>query len=617
MEFFQYLPDYQIQICKPCGHGVNPSRIIAHLRERHPGYYKLTPRQELQDIVAELTSVPLIDPAKDRIPIPPSDTPHFACLPRHRGFRCAKCRYIVLAESALKSHLSLQHPSGRARGRRARAAVPPEPIPRIEVDCQRFFVSRAGSSFFEVQVTVSVEETAAQEQQERLNNILSKEDFIRLQIKEQLNHADEYLKKSNGTVMSLQSSTQVSPWLEMTLVQSLERVVQAGHTAVCEVMINVFDQARINSFISQRRAFDRPIMVKLQQATWKTYLKVWARLLCFAARTSRHDCPVKLLHRLNASQMTLLDQVLTQAQTLVDFKADGIPQHATQREQREYQDSVAELSDRLDDLCLRLCISLLDHILRGDLFESVVVGFFAAAGVNEDKKILKEAYDYTPTLSAFVKIAQILVIQRSVRAAEDGETEYPGDLLDGMRDRFLLHGTHTPFNWALRLRAYGKKVRNSTISMGFIYWAENQETLFYKGIELHMDDLRKFVRIQIDEAYKELRELMLIHIDEDLEAVVPQFRLRDLKDNLARADSGWNFLRDERNRTVLPTGDKWLIDRIMSHAWLQEEFLAFDGEGNVRWRREAATDYMNADKAFLLRLALIIQMDLGSTSADS
>jgi hypothetical protein len=50
-------------------------------------------------------------------------------------------------------------------------------------------------------------------------------------------------------------------------------------------------------------------------------------------------------------------------------------------------------------------ISLLDHTLTGDLFESVVVGFLAVLAIDTTKKVFRDAYSYTPFLSGFVKIA--------------------------------------------------------------------------------------------------------------------------------------------------------------------------------------------------------------------
>jgi hypothetical protein len=54
---------------------------------------------------------------------------------------------------------------------------------------------------------------------------------------------------------------------------------------------------------------------------------------------------------------------------------------------------------------LELCVSLLDHDLKADLFESAVIGFLVAITIDSIKEILKEAYHFTPTLSSFIKIA--------------------------------------------------------------------------------------------------------------------------------------------------------------------------------------------------------------------
>lgn len=111
----------------------------------------------------------------------------------------------------------------------------------------------------------------------------------------------------------------------------------------------------------------------------------------------------------------------------------------------------------LDSCCLDLCISLLDHELKGDLFESVAVGFFTVSAINVRKGIFKEAYKHTSVLSGFVKIAQLLVLQKAVVAADRGGIDYPADVPNGMRERLLVHGTRSPFNWASRFRMYAKK----------------------------------------------------------------------------------------------------------------------------------------------------------------
>lgn len=96
--------------------------------------------------------------------------------------------------------------------------------------------------------------------------------------------------------------------------------------------------------------------------------------------------------------------------------------------------------------CLELCVSLLDYDLKGDLFESAAIGFLAAITVDPVKGILKEAYHFTPTLSGFIKIAQILVIQKAVVGARDVLSIQPADLLDEMRLRFLINGVRSLFS---------------------------------------------------------------------------------------------------------------------------------------------------------------------------
>lgn len=79
-----------------------------------------------------------------------------------------------------------------------------------------------------------------------------------------------------------------------------------------------------------------------------------------------------------------------------------------------------------------------------------------------------EALAYTTHLSAFVKMAQLLVVQRAVVAVEEDEVDYPSDIIDVMQDRFMVFGTRSPMNWVLKLRGLGKKIRDTTTGLGHI-----------------------------------------------------------------------------------------------------------------------------------------------------
>jgi hypothetical protein len=108
--------------------------------------------------------------------------------------------------------------------------------------------------------------------------------------------------------------------------------------------------------------------------------------------------------------------------------------------------AVERVNDAMGRSCLELCISLLDRDLKGDFFESAAVGFLAALGIDPTKGILMEAYHFTPSLSGFIKIAQMLMIQKAVIGAREVEGAEPADLLNEMRARFLINGVRSPFS---------------------------------------------------------------------------------------------------------------------------------------------------------------------------
>ena len=145
--------------------------------------------------------------------------------------------------------------------------------------------------------------------------------------------------------------------------------------------------------------------------------------------------------------------------------------------------------------------------------------------------MLREAYHYTPFLSGFIKIAQMLVVQKAVVAADEGEAEHPADLLDEMRSRFMIDGTRSPFSWASRLRTYGKQVRDSTPCLGYITWSDDELYVSYKEIhDFGMDSFHDFVKSQVVAAQHQLEELLLLHPEEEREDVGIDFYMHRIVD---------------------------------------------------------------------------------------
>ena len=84
--------------------------------------------------------------------------------------------------------------------------------------------------------------------------------------------------------------------------------------------------------------------------------------------------------------------------------------------------------------CLDLCMALLDHELKGNIYDSIVVDFLAAIGIDARNECFREAPNYSSSLSGLITMAQFFVALRCVRGMDDGETDFALDLLDEMQD---------------------------------------------------------------------------------------------------------------------------------------------------------------------------------------
>ncbi len=81
-------------------------------------------------------------------------------------------------------------------------------------------------------------------------------------------------------------------------------------------------------------------------------------------------------------------------------------------------------------------------------------------------------------------------------------------------------------------------------------WSDDGEELSYKGLELAMTALRRFVSEQVEINQSQLHELLRVNTKENREDVVPEFTLCALKDDPTVAEPGWSFLKDGRNTAL-------------------------------------------------------------------
>ncbi|KAF1807826.1 hypothetical protein P152DRAFT_406735, partial [Eremomyces bilateralis CBS 781.70] len=275
--------------------------------------------------------------------------------------------------------------------------------------------------------------------------------------------------------------------------------------------------------------------------------------------------------------------------------------------------------------CLDLCIQLLNQEIMQSEYESPLVCALAVLGV--DQTAWRDSETYPPILSAVIKCARFMVVQKAVHMAdplqEDGywtssiiDFEDSGGSrltprksclywVDRMMDGFMVRGSKSPMQWMLNLRTYGLKIHYNTTARGHVEWNDS-ETLLYKGVQFSMAQFRGLVHGVLFEARRIIGELLFCA--DDRAGDMPVVPWESLRDDATNARPGWNFLQDQRTRFPV-NGETWLFDRIGEHEAMRREFERPDSESGVH--RKGVNDYMTKLSRFREKLLVLMHITGG------
>jgi len=154
----------------------------------------------------------------------------------------------------------------------------------------------------------------------------------------------------------------------------VDRFVKAAYREVCEDNIDFFGQKRIMSFIPGREVYIKPLVFKLQEGAYPQYEIVRRLALAFICRSMCKTQVPSLSHSLKQRTDPPSSIVLSLSRS-----SESPPLRAP--------------TDLLDRKCLDLCIAPLDQRLTGNIFDSVLGGFFAVLGrlVNNERNATQQA----------------------------------------------------------------------------------------------------------------------------------------------------------------------------------------------------------------------------------
>ena len=409
--------------------------------------------------------------------------------------------------------------------------------------------------------------------------------------------------------------------------------------------MNIFDIELINLFTERLITGGFALTTKLQEGTYDRDRRVWLKLLCFLLRACEPQiaslpakgqlaeaeraldrpfeaadlpttdlCTSPVLHaRLQAARLAVpghgLGFQLTPAQRYWFHQCFWLAyrRHSSGGRDKRHDERSGAVLQRA--LC-RLSICLLDHQLDGRLRESIIVNFLAINGFDEANGTFYGPRAYTSSLSALVKITQLLVIQEGVYLADRGVVSAPVQHLQALRERFLLKTRRTPFVLILDYRAAGKRISDNSTVDGFVRWNESYTVLQFKETTVDIDLFRSFVWRQIELLRRDLNELLQWE-PPGQGPPPPSFALSELRENAANIQVGWSFLQHEANRSQLGPYNRWLLDRVVHTAALRQRwFHKAETAGGVlprapAWDARIAALYMKAVKRFMQRLAML------------
>ncbi|PSN59182.1 hypothetical protein BS50DRAFT_658963 [Corynespora cassiicola Philippines] len=351
------------------------------------------------------------------------------------------------------------------------------------VHCQRFFSSRHGSRYFEVQAPVQGQEGAPEP-------IPTDSQTAWAQVGERMAQAWETVRKQAETVIQDGEKDEINPWLERTgwlpylidmkrpeLLACVEEPnsdpnqdEEPVEAAIWEAMDGLvrFSQA---SVIHQTGVFVRleairtekhqtrfqPLQPYMDEKSIIEHSRPWKQMLMFFARTQREHTWKSPRYRFTRRQREAWEELVKQAERQVGGDAGEEVDDEMEEEfgdemeevEDEMEDDVEEVDDegvnmnedgenqnqgsheprrltRIQKACLQFCIQLLNQSITRQKYNSLLVCALAVLGVK--KTGWKGPEQYPPILSAVIKVARFIVVQQVLELSEPlREAEFEGD----------------------------------------------------------------------------------------------------------------------------------------------------------------------------------------------
>jgi superfamily II DNA helicase RecQ len=320
-------------------------------------------------------------------------------------------------------------------------------------------------------------------------------------------------------------------------------------------------------------------------------------------------------YRATEGQEARLNELIQEAERAItggDEEEEGEEDDDEDGGEEDDGDEEEDKMTKLQMACLNFGLELLNQETRNHEFDSPLLAALAVIGVSEFG--WRDASEYTPMLSETIKVCRFMIVQKAFETArERGETRWGTSVIDldgrdleplgeergvisevtRMVDGFLKHGTSSPLENMVVLRAYGLGIHFGRTAEGSVSWKDHN-TLLYQNVEFTMGQFRSTAHGLVAEAVRLLTDRLLLCKD------LPAVPWQSMCDNPVNRTPGWSFLKDRRTRWPVD-GRTWMLNRVEESRVMRKKFYAKNELDRAKVSRYVRT----ADELLELLLVLL------------
>jgi superfamily II DNA helicase RecQ len=540
-----------------------------------------------------------------------------------------------------------------------------------QVRCQRFFVQKEHSQYFEVRSSEEQREGSVRQ---------SKDEDIWSQAWEQASqHYDRI--RSDDTIRPGETD-EVNPWLRRTgWIPYLEGCDRKDilrclrEPTVDEEMAEGENEANDNeraaaaiweatgelASASQDAVSRSGVMLRFEAIRTEAHQNVyrplepyqnrdeirrqgrcWQQIVTFFVRTRRDHSWKSPSYKFNRRQDRAFERMMVVARSTVkeaDEPSDTNSDSADTDSEAEGEGGKAAMTE-MQQACLSFCIELLNQTIHNREYDMALVCGLAALGVNPSGQGFRGADTYPSILSAVIKVAHFMIVQQAERLTqptagecnefsagrspcefEDSGYESQGTQADRGEGRQKI--CKSSFEWVRKMMD-GFMVRGCGSPM--------QWMLDLRGYGMKIDfnttsaghvnwrdgDTLEYKAVKFNMAefrgmvgglHQATRRALL----EDLmfttdRGGIPVVPWQHLYDDPSNDEAGWSFIRDQRSRLPVD-GQSWLHERIGSRPDLRQRFIRAGTASGID--RERMRDWLRQVAAFRGKLLVLMHMTGG------